>query len=95
MSTKHMPGHWRYEESTKTVRSVPSNYWLATLDSWDKAVDHEANARLIAAAPDAIEVCRLVSMFYAANPQLLQVDPRVRVYVEAARAAIAKAEGEK
>lgn len=39
-----------------------------------------------------LDACRLVSMFYGANPQLLTQDPRVRVYVEAARAAIAKAE---
>ena len=44
---------WRYEESTKTIRSIPENYWIATMDSWDGAVNHAANPRLIAAAPDA------------------------------------------
>jgi len=42
---------WKYEAATKTIRSVPSNHWIATMDSWDGAVDNEANAILIAAAP--------------------------------------------
>lgn len=46
---------WRYEESTKTIRSIPENYWIATMDSWDGAVNHAANSRLIAAAPDMYE----------------------------------------
>jgi hypothetical protein len=54
--TKHTPGPWRYEESTKTIRAVPSNYWLATMDSWDGAVkpSNDANARLMAAAPELL-----------------------------------------
>lgn len=55
----HTPGPWRYEASTKTIRSVPTNYWLATMDSWDGAVNHEANALLIASAPDLLEIARL------------------------------------
>ena len=55
---KYTKGPWRYEESTKTIRS-PENYWLATMDSWDGAVDHTANAHLMAAAPEIIEACRL------------------------------------
>ena len=50
----HTPGPWTYEESTKTIRSVPTNYWLATMDSWDGAVDHKANAELIARAPELL-----------------------------------------
>jgi hypothetical protein len=51
---EHTKGPWRYEQETKTIRSVPANYWLATMDSWDGAVNHEANAHLIAAAPDLL-----------------------------------------
>lgn len=40
----------RYEASTKTIRSVPENYWLASMDSFDGAPDHEANARIMAAS---------------------------------------------
>lgn len=41
---------WKYEAGTKTIRSVKENYWLATMDSWDGAVDNEANAELIITA---------------------------------------------
>lgn len=54
----YTPGPWRYEESTKTIRSVPENYWLATMDSFDGAVNHQANAALIAAAPEMAEALR-------------------------------------
>ena len=49
---------WRYEEKTQTIRSVPENYWIATMDSWDAAVNHAANAKLIAAAPELLEVAK-------------------------------------
>lgn len=51
---------WQYEASTKTIRSVPENYWIATMDSWDKAVDHEANAKLIAAAPELLHALQVL-----------------------------------
>jgi len=53
-------GPWRYEEGTKTIRAVPSNYWLASMDSFDGAVNHEANARAIAAVPDLIEALEAI-----------------------------------
>jgi hypothetical protein len=37
---------------------MPENYWLATMDSWDGMPDHEANARLIAAAPEMLALLR-------------------------------------
>ena len=42
---------WRYEQETKKIRTVPENYWVATMDSWDGSLNHELNAKLIAAAP--------------------------------------------
>ena len=45
---------WRYEPETRTIRSVPSNHWVASMNSWDGAEDHQANARIIAAAPDLL-----------------------------------------
>lgn len=56
--TQHTPGPWKFELGTKTIRSIPENYWLATMDSWDGAVDHGANATLIAAAPDLLAACK-------------------------------------
>ena len=45
--TKHTPTPWRYEAATKTIRSDPANYWLASMDSWDGAVNHDHNAEFI------------------------------------------------
>ena len=55
---EHTKGPWKYEPETKTIRAIPSNYWLASMDSWDGAVDNEANARLIASAPELLEALR-------------------------------------
>ena len=52
---EHTPEPWRYEPDTRTIRSEPQNYWLATMDSWDGAVDNAANAKLMAASPDLLE----------------------------------------
>jgi hypothetical protein len=41
---------WKNESGSKTIRSVKENYWLATMDSWDGAVDNEANAEFIVTA---------------------------------------------
>ena len=60
--SKHTKGKWRYEPETKTIRSVPANYWLATMNSWDGAVDNEANARYIIQAcnnfDELLAVCK-------------------------------------
>ncbi len=73
MNAKHTHGPWKYEEGTKTIRSQKENYWLATMDSWDGAVNNKANAaRIIAcvnaceginpeAVPNLLEACRLIS----------------------------------
>ena len=53
--SKHTPGPWIYSESTGTIRSVPANYWIASMDSFDGAVDNKANAILIANAPGIFE----------------------------------------
>jgi hypothetical protein len=54
---KHTSKTWRYEEGTKTIRTVPENYWLATVDSWDGMVknNHKANGVLMASAPELLE----------------------------------------
>jgi hypothetical protein len=96
----HTAGLWRYEASTKTIRSVPANYWLATMDSWDGAVDHEANARLIAAAPELLEAAKLGA--HAIRELLFQVprgfSPGLReefnLQLKVLEEAIAKATGQ-
>ena len=55
---RQVPTAARYEPETKTIRSVPENYWLASLDSFEGAVDHEATARMFAAAPAMVAALR-------------------------------------
>ena len=77
-TASHTPGPWRYETSTRTIRSVPSNYWLASMNNWDGAVNNEVNARLIASAPELLKAlqaiqARIVGDFD--NPALLDYGP--------------------
>ena len=82
MNTKHTPAPWRYEPGTKTIRSVPANYWIASMDSWDGAANHEANARLIAAAPELLAIGRAYATTYPLDE-----------YADVATALIAKVNG--
>ena len=97
-TAKHTPGPWSYEKATKTIRAKPSNYWIATMDSWDGAVNHEANAQLIAAAPDLLEALRgLLSHFEGSDCLAAASGLNGNCYrheVEAAFEAIQKAGGE-
>ncbi|HQS59979.1 MAG: hypothetical protein B7Y56_03480 [Gallionellales bacterium 35-53-114] len=54
MKTLYTPAPWVFEESTRTIRSKPGNYWVASIDSWEGAINHEANACLIATAPELL-----------------------------------------
>lgn len=97
--TQHTPGPWTYSEGTRTIRG-PQNHWLASMDSWDGAIDHAANARLISAAPtmlaallnttDALDQLMREGTLKIGHPYA----PHVRNIIDNARAAIAKATGE-
>ena len=89
-TTTHTPGPWRYEEETRTIRAVPSNYWLATMDSWDGAINNEANAALIAAAPTLLEAARRVDQWFDV---IAQNYPEMIADFRPVRAAIDVAEG--
>ena len=39
---------WRYEKATQTIRTVPENYWVASMNSFEGMMDHEANGEAIA-----------------------------------------------
>ncbi len=90
-TVKHTDGPWKHEKSTKTIRSAKKNYWIATMNSWDGAVDNDANARLIAAAPDLLEALKIVLVQYG-EYQDGQGAAKFHA-VNIARDAIAKAEG--
>ena len=54
---------WRYEKETKTIRSVPENYWIASMDSTDGAVNSETNGRIIAKVPEMIKMLKLAHIY--------------------------------
>lgn len=56
--TSHTEGPWKYEAETKTIRSVHGNYWLATMNSWNSSINNEANAQLMASAPELLEALK-------------------------------------
>jgi hypothetical protein len=93
--SKHTPGPWQY--STKITASENHRGFSIRAARWSisdvqpidvEGEEGEANARLIAAAPDLLEACRAVSAHYSAS---LDYQP---AFVTLARAALAKATGE-
>ena len=82
---------WRYEPETRTIRSVPSNHWVASMNSWDGAENHQANARIIAAAPDLLAA--LQALVGEADLGEIDHDDSTRALLAQARAAIARATG--
>lgn len=83
---KHTPGPWSITESCMNAWEIDGlDRSIATVNAVeDIAPEDEANARLIAAAPDLL----------AALQDFLHADPDVFAEeLAAARAAIAKAEG--
>jgi len=92
MTTKHTPGPWTLDDrGYKYIVHKPGDGYITRdicrMDSSTMAAfAQEANARLIAAAPDLLNAV----LFLLGNP-----DNRIsRADVNAARAAIAKATGE-
>ena len=97
VETKHTPGPWKFEDSTKTIRSATENYWLASMDSWDGAVNHAANARLIAAAPEMLRALEHISRICSGGKGIDMSDDDIEETFTGIRdialKAIAKAEG--
>lgn len=82
---KHTPGPWRWDND----HLVAAEAFVLSLDQEDIGYTSEADARLIAAAPDLLDVAKW------ALDSLLN-DGRSEVYrglTDTLRAAIAKAEG--
>ena len=90
---KHTPGPWRYAPTnTETVSHLvrcSEGYAVADVTHWfDLPAD--ANARLIAAAPDMLEALEFIAGYAAMEPRIASDE----VVIERARAAIAKATGD-
>jgi hypothetical protein len=83
----HTPGPWFYDEGAKLIRARASGALVASMNSWDGAVNHEANAHVIAAAP-----CILAALERLVEGVRLWISKPVEDSdMEAARAAIGQA----
>ena len=87
----HTPGPWDYRDPDGKVRAngeVVATVWQWLVkDRWD---ERDANARLIAAAPDLLAALRQVVASAFPNPT---EHPAMSAAWKVAEAAIAKAEG--
>ena len=94
MQTKHTPGPWNFAKSDIDGRySIYGNGPLAYCgDTGAVNGDGEANARLIAAAPDLLVA--LKALVGEADLGEVDLDDDDRAKLEQARAAIAKATGD-
>lgn len=100
MSTKHTPGIWYLSgEHTKYVEALLDNGFTQevasvgpTLADGGYGEQQQANARLIAAAPELLEALICLRGACAADGWLL--DPKHIEHMNDARAAISKATGE-
>ena len=57
--SEHLPGPWEYDPEYKQILS--GIYLVANMPD---GMDTEANARLIAAAPELLEVCKWACNFF-------------------------------
>lgn len=104
---KHTNGPWQIQkleenhhgyENWKTfaIRS-PQNVCLAVIGDVDRyhEKDHEANAHLIAAAPDMLEALKAIDTFFVFFDNIVPPDMGngAREALQQARAAIKRAEG--
>jgi hypothetical protein len=88
---KHTPGPWT---ALKTVVAMKQNLKVGVLTGKIDfpAEELEANARLIAAAPELLEALEYVSMNLGLGQG--QIDPKIVELQKTMKAAIAKAKGE-
>ncbi|WP_313251129.1 hypothetical protein [Stenotrophomonas indicatrix] len=107
MSNKHTPGPWAYQEDSDAYTHIvrgPSNRFICQLNQSTSA-EIEANTRLIAAAPELLEVSkelvRALELAYGiedgySDDRIYDELPSGSIATAfiSARAAIAKATGE-
>jgi hypothetical protein len=92
MKARHTPGIWTYQNGGTyiTYRTEDgADLVVARVDYGMMPEEYSANARLIAAAPDLLDVCRQLVWAYENGDEL-----ELGNAVSSARAAIAKVEGD-
>jgi len=88
MKAKHTPAPWRYK-ATSGFDYGSTQYWVPGICV---NIDTEADARLIASAPELLEALKaFVNVCDNASP--MEFVKELGLVVEPARQAIAKAEG--
>ncbi len=87
-NTKHTPGPWTYDAAN--TGSILHPYGVVQVGG--ESEEREANARLIAAAPELLEVAKRMLAF---EQRLLASNDGGPQLASDIRAAIAKAEGSK
>jgi hypothetical protein len=94
--TQHTPGPWRVDTMRHSAKSevfvIPG---VCVVTGATTEADSEANARLIAAAPELLAVLREIAehMPVSAPPSQRDIANLQRAVMPRARAAIARAEG--
>lgn len=86
MTTKHTPGPWKVSYTKISVITAENGAVIAKVNKIDGLVNLQANARLIAAAPELLE-----ALIECLDCEFSVTD---RAAINKARAAIAKATGE-
>ncbi len=96
MTTKHTPGPWlveyghnqksgiRYWQIHDDLHAICQNHFCCAAENEDVS---EANASLIAAAPDLLDACERAEMWFSTHPD-------GKIMRDVMRAAISKAEGQ-
>ena len=96
----HTPGPWRISKYSETAVQAKDGRGVASTGGFQSSVADEnptnqANARLIAAAPDLLKAAKTMLQYYDAFVEDKTAFPgETEMYADPLRAAIAKAEGQ-
>jgi hypothetical protein len=90
----HTPGPWRYFRGTHSVWSVEKAICIMAGPHKRECEERDANARLIAAAPDLLEALQMLYSETADYIRLNNLGGIDNQCMQLSRAAIAKATGE-
>lgn len=96
MKTTHTRGRWQLGNATSAGRFVgssPDGVLGIAMAFGDSPDEQDANARLIAAAPDLLEACKAIAVGPSEDLNHDEATQMVRANLAKVRAAIAKAEG--
>ena len=100
MNTKHTPGPWRVDGTDIYTKVAGSDHWVAAIKQRRPNSEDEANAKLIAAAPDLLAALdgllkatrKAAAVAETANDEYADTDAHfVGEWIDQAREAIAKA----